>query len=198
MTKIQHLPETQIKESLDAFLMRLERIKADPFIHAKGVVLASDFIKSLEPYREEQLFSLLVKEHPEEAERLRRARVVFSDIPYYPVEMVKIVIEGVEPEELTKALMGYDAAFVDSFLELLPKKRAWMIQNDLYHRSDDPPHSQCAECRRKIVSKLESEFEKNRLNLTEYWKQLDHENGTTPSPISSSDGWMIEAPSKAS
>ncbi len=172
VTKIKHLPEAQVKESVEALLMRLERIKADPFIHAEGPTLAADFMRSLDAAREEELFQSISNEHPEEAEQLRRVRVLFTDLLYYPSEMVRKVIESLESEEIMKALVGFPSDFTENILSLLPTKRALMIQNDLYHMQEVPAASQCAEYRRKIVNKLEVEFETQRFSLQEFWKNF--------------------------
>jgi flagellar motor switch protein FliG len=173
ITKIKHLPEAIIRESVETLVMRLERIKADPSVYVDGPMLAADFMKSLSPAREEELYQTLMGTHPGEAEKLRRVRVMFQDIPYYPNEMVRKIVEGFESEEIQKALVGYDSTFVESFLSLLPTKKALMIQNDLYHMIEFPPVSQCAENRRKICSRIEQEFEAQRFSVAEFWKQFD-------------------------
>ncbi len=173
MTQVKQLPESVIKESVEGLLMQLERIKSDPSVHADGPTLAADFMRNLSPAREEELYQQLLQEHPAEAEKLRRVRVMFQDIPYYPAEAVRKVIETFESEEIMRALVGYEGEFVESFLSLLPTKKALMIQNDLYHMTDAPPISQCAECRRKISIKLEQDFEMQRFGISEYWKQFD-------------------------
>lgn len=175
IAKIKQLPEHQVTQSVQFLLSRLERIKANPSVHAEGPVLAADFMRSLDPTREETLYQMLLEQHPGEAEKLRRVRVTFSDIPYYPAEMVRKVLETLENEDLTRALVGYPADFVESFLTLLPTKKALMIQNDLFHMVDAPTHSQCAEFRRKICNKLELEFETQRFNVSEFWSQFDGE-----------------------
>lgn len=173
ITRIKQLPETEIRESVDALLLRLERIKADPSVHVDGSILAADFMRSLAPAREEELYQTLLAQHPAEAEKLRRVRVMFQDVPYYPTEMVKRVIEPLDSDEILKSLVGFDSQFSEAFLALLPTKKALMIQNDLYHMTEFPPVSQCAEARRKICGKLESEFEAQRFIVSEYWKNFD-------------------------
>lgn len=175
IAKIKQLPEAIVKESVDALLMRLERIKADPSVYVDGPTLAADFIRSLAAIREEELYQMLVETHPDEAEKIRRVRVMFQDIPYYPQDTVRSVIESYESEELLKALVGFDAEFTESFLSLLPTKKALMIQNDLYHMGEFPPASQCAEFRRKICLKLEHELESQRFSIPEYWSQFDED-----------------------
>lgn len=173
ITKIKHLPEAIIRESVETLVLRLERIKADPSVYVDGPMLAADFMKSLSPAREEELYQTLMGDHPLEAEKLRRVRVMFQDIPYYPNEMVRKIVEGFESEDIQRALVGFDSVFVESFLALLPTKKALMIQNDLYHMIEYPPVSQCAENRRKICSKIEQEFESQRFSVAEFWKQYD-------------------------
>jgi len=173
ITKIKHLPEAIIQESVENLVLRLERIKAEPSVYADGRILAADFMRSLAPAREEELFQNLMNHHPQEAEKIRHVRVMFQDIPYYPQEMVRKIVESFESEDLMKSLVGYDSAFVDAFLALLPSKKALMIQNDLYHMIEFPPASQCAENRRKICSKIEQEFESQRFSVAEFWKQFD-------------------------
>ncbi|MBS1959198.1 MAG: hypothetical protein JST80_07005 [Bdellovibrionales bacterium] len=180
ITKIKQLPETEIRESVDALLMRLERIKADPSVHVDGSILAADFMRSLPAAREEELYQILLGQHPSEAEKLRRVRVMFQDVPYYPGEMVRKVIEGLESDEIQKSLVGYDSTFTEAFLAMLPTKKALMIQNDLYHMTEFPPISQCAEARRKICSKLETEFEAQRFSVAEYWRNFDQPGEPEP------------------
>jgi flagellar motor switch protein FliG len=173
ITTIKHLPEAIIRESVENLVLRLERIKADPSVYVDGPLLAADFMKSLAPAREEELYQTLMASHPNEAEKLRRVRVMFQDIPYYPNDLVRKVIEGFESEDIQKALIGYDSTFVETFLALLPTKKALMIQNDLYHMIEYPPASQCAENRRKISSRVEQEFDLQRFSVAEFWKQFD-------------------------
>src|SRR5690606_3490542 len=63
ITRIKQLPETEIRESVDALLLRLERIKADPSVHVDGAILAADFMRSLPPAREEELYQTLLANH---------------------------------------------------------------------------------------------------------------------------------------
>jgi flagellar motor switch protein FliG len=172
LTKIKQLPETEIQVSADALLFRLDKIKEDPSVYADGPMLAADFLRSLPAAREEELVQYLLNDHPSEGEKLRKVRVMFQDVPTYPHELVKKVIEAFESEDLQRALVGYDPAFVETFLSLLPTKKALMIQNDLFHMTEFPPISQCAESRRKICQKIESEFELQRFSLEEHWKNL--------------------------
>lgn len=178
ITKIKHLSESQVHQSVQRFLMHLEHIKAHPTIHAEGTILAADFMRNLDPAREETLYQMLLAEHPFEAERLRRVQVTFSDIPYYPADLVRGVLDTLEHDEITKSLVGFPGEFVETFLSLLPTKKALMIQNDLFHMEIIPTHSQCAEYRRKICTKLESAFEQQRFNLTEFWEQTSPEENT--------------------
>jgi flagellar motor switch protein FliG len=149
---------------------KLDRIKEDPSVYADGPSLAADFLKNLPAGREEELLTYLLTDHPEEAEKLRKVKVLFQDIPYYPEDIARKVIESTDPEDLTKALVGYDHQFAESFLALLPTKRALMIQNDLFHLAEYPPASQCAEMRRKICNALEAEFAKQKFDLSDFWK----------------------------
>jgi flagellar basal body-associated protein FliL len=170
IAKIKQLPESEIQEGVTELLMRLERIKASPSVHVDGSMLAADFMRSLPPAREEELYHTLLSEHPEEAEKLRRVRVMFQDIPYYPQETVRRVLESYESEEILKALIGFDGVFTEQFLQLFPTKKALMIQNDLYHLAEYPATSVCAEHRRRICVKLESEFELVRFSVVEFWR----------------------------
>ena len=170
LTKIKQLPESEIKDGVKNFLSRLESIKEAPSVYADGPMLAADFLRSLPAGREEELVQFLMADHPTEGEKLRKVRVLFQDVPYYPQDLTRRIIEGFEAEELLKALAGYDAGFVESFLSLLPTKKALMIQNDLFHMTDTPPTSQCAEARRKICLKVEEEFEQQRFSLADFWK----------------------------
>ena len=111
--------------------------------------------------------------------KLRRVRVMFQDIPTYPHEIVKKVIENFESEDIQRSLVGYDPTFTETFLSLLPTKKALMIQNDLFHMTEFPPISQCAESRRKICQKIESEFELQRFSLEEHWKNTNYEPAMT-------------------
>ncbi len=173
LTKIKQLPEANIKMGVADLLDRLDKIKADPSVYADGPMLASDFLRSLPASREEELVQFLMADHPTEGEKLRRVRVLFSDILQYPVDTVRKIVEETASEDIQRALVGFDPGFVDSFLELLPTKKALMIQNDLFHMSVLPPISQCADSRRKICAQIETEFERQKFNLEEYWKSLN-------------------------
>lgn len=170
LTRIKQLPEAEIRSGVNAFLARLESIKKAPSVYADGPMLAADFLRSLPAGREEELLQYLMQDHPAEGEKLRKVRVLFQDIPYYPQDMTRKIVENFEAEEIMKALAGYDPTFVEGFLSLLPTKKALMIQNDLFHMTETPPSSQCAEARRKICLKIEEEFETQRFSLSDFWK----------------------------
>lgn len=170
ITKIKHLPEAEVYNGITKLLNRLEGIKEAPSIHIDGLNLAARFIRSLEPVKEEALLKSIQAQHPEEAERLRKSQVVFMDIPDYPAEMTRKVIEGLNSDDVLKALVGYPERVIDSFLGMLPTKKALMIQNDLFHMSETPPAFQCAAARRKITELVEQEFERAKFSVTDFWK----------------------------
>jgi flagellar motor switch protein FliG len=204
LTRIKQLPEAEIRTGVDAFLMRLESIKKAPSVYADGPMLAADFLRSLPAGREEELVQFLMADHPAEGEKLRKVRVLFQDIPYYPQDMTRKIVENFEAEELLKALAGYDPGFVENFLSLLPTKKALMIQNDLFHMTETPPASQCAEARRKICLKVEEEFETQRFSLSDFWKSQEGSTvsseevtqeyeGSSPDSGSDDDGGQDQA-----
>ena len=173
LTRIKQLPESEIRTGVDAFLSRLETIKKAPSVYADGPMLAADFLRSLPAGREEELLQYLMSDHPAEGEKLRKVRVLFQDIPQYPQEMTRKIVETFEAEDILKALAGYDPNFVENFLSLLPTKKALMIQNDLFHMTEFPPASQDAEARRRICLKIEEEFEIQRFSLGDFWKSQE-------------------------
>jgi flagellar motor switch protein FliG len=177
LTRIKQLPESEIRTGVDAFLNRLEAIKKAPSVYADGPMLAADFLRSLPAGREEELLQYLMSDHPAEGEKLRKVRVLFQDIPQYPQEMTRKIVEAFEAEDILKALAGYDPNFVENFLSLLPTKKALMIQNDLFHMTEFPPTSQCAEARRKICLRIEEEFESQRFSLGDFWKSQEASRG---------------------
>jgi flagellar motor switch protein FliG len=177
LTRIKQLPESEIRTGVTAFLSRLEAIKKAPSVYADGPMLAADFLRSLPAGREEELLQYLMSDHPAEGEKLRKVRVLFQDIPQYPQEMTRKIVEAFEAEDLLKALAGYDPTFVENFLSLLPTKKALMIQNDLFHMTEFPPASQCAESRRRICLKIEEEFEAQRFSLGDFWKSQEAQQG---------------------
>ena len=91
--------------------------------------------------------------------------------------MTRKIVEAFEAEDILKALAGYDPNFVENFLSLLPTKKALMIQNDLFHMTEFPPTSQCAEARRKICLRIEEEFESQRFSLGDFWKSQEASRG---------------------
>jgi flagellar motor switch protein FliG len=177
LTRIKQLPETEVKSGVLSYLASLERIKKDPSVFADGPMLAADFLRSLPAGREEELIQYLFDYHPSEAERLRRVRVMFQDIPYYPAELTRKVIENLESEQILRALTGYDRNFTSEFLQLLPSKKGMMIQNDLLHGEQNLPQSQCAESRREICAAIERQFESQKFRVSDYWKDQDQGGG---------------------
>ena len=145
---------------------------SDPSLIADGPTLAAEFLRSLPAAREEELVQYLLNDHPAEGEKLRKVCVIFQDMPTYPHEILKKVIVNFESEDIQRSLVGYDPGFVETFLSLLPIKKALMIQNDLFNMTEFPPVSQCAESRRKICQKIESEFEIRRFSLEEHRKNV--------------------------
>ena len=177
LTRIKQLPETEVKSGVLSYLASLERIKKDPSVFADGRMLAADFLRSLPAGREEELIQYLFEQHPSEAEKLRRVRVMFQDIPYYPAELTRKIIENLEADLIHRALTGYDRNFTDEFLQLLPSKKGLMIQNDLLHGDGNLPQSQCAESRREICALIERHFEAQKFRVADYWKDQDQANG---------------------
>jgi flagellar basal body-associated protein FliL len=177
ITKIRHLPESEVNQGVANLLAKLDGIKKAPSIHVNGFDIASKFIRSLDPVKEEEMYKSMQNQHPKVAKLLRRTQVIFEDIATYPPDLVGKVIEGLESDDILKALCGMDSELVDSFLGLLPTKKALIIQNDLFHLVDVPPVYQCAAARRKIVEKVEQEFERIKFSVAEFWNNLIGDNG---------------------
>jgi flagellar motor switch protein FliG len=169
ISKIRNLPEAEVNESVRKLVTRLEAIKKAPSIHIDGLGIAARFIRSLDPLKEEELYRSIREKHPEQSEQLRRAQVMFDDVPYYPQEQIRKIVGGLDAQEVVSALAGYPSEFVEAFLAMMPTKKALMIQNDLFHMSEAPPQYQGAVARRNITVKIEEEFEKTRFDIAAYW-----------------------------
>ena len=197
ISKIRNLPEAEVKESVRNLVSRLETIKKAPSIHIDGLGIAARFIRSLDPVKEEELYRSIREKHPEQTEQLRRAQVMFDDVPYYPQEQIRKVIGGLDAQDVVNALAGYPSEFVEAFLAMMPTKKALMIQNDLFHMSDSPPVYQGAVARRNITVKIEEEFEKTHFDIAAYWDSvspIDVEREPTQlieESVESSEGQVI-------
>lgn len=173
ISKIRNLPEAEVNESVRKLVSRLEAIKKDPSIHIDGLGIAARFIRSLDPLKEEELYRSIREKHPEQSEQLRRAQVMFDDVPYYPQEQIRKVIGNLDAQSVVSALAGYPGEFVEAFLAMMPTKKALMIQNDLFHMTEAPPPYQGAVARRSITVKVEEEFEKTRFDIAAYWDSFN-------------------------
>jgi|GEM_PF-6095786 len=68
--------------------------------------LAAEFLSKLPASREEEVLDFLSKHHPEEFQKIRRVRVVFSDIPSYPRDVLEGAFAGVDSLVLQKMISG--------------------------------------------------------------------------------------------
>ncbi len=170
MTKIKQLPEKEVSASVGGLLAKLEHVKRDPSVYASGPHIAVSFLRSLDPLREEELVQKLWAQHPTEAESLRRATVMFFDIPKYPKELTESALDNIENDDWIKMLTGFPADIREDFLNLLPTKRSAMLQGDLLGAEGRPFTAQGAIMRRKLVKTLESVFNANQFKLEDFWK----------------------------
>jgi flagellar motor switch protein FliG len=200
ISKIRNLPEAEVTESVNKLLSRMESIRKAPSIHIDGLGIAARFIRSLDPLKEEELYRSIQEKHPEQSEQLRRAQVMFDDVPYYPQEMVRKIVANLDAQDVVSALAGYPSEFVEAFVSMMPTKKAMMIQNDLVHMSDLPAPYQGALARRNIALKLEEEFEKSRFDIAQYWDMQSQsmvqaeEESVASEPVASESSDITEEP----
>jgi flagellar motor switch protein FliG len=176
ITKIDHLSESEIKEGLDSLFMRLERVKADPFVHAQGDRIAAEFLRNLDPAHEEVLYSKLCMDHPEEAEQLRRIRAMFPDLLHYPADIIRYAVADISDHDLVRAIAGLPSEFIDSLFVHVQQKRATALENIIDHLTNLPSLPQAADARRRICIRLEQEFEKQNFSLKQFWDSYEETN----------------------
>lgn len=173
ITKIDHLSESEIKEGLDSLYMRLERVKADPFVHAQGDRIAAEFLRNLDPAHEEAIYSKLCMDHPEEAEQLRRIRAMFPDLLHYPSDIIRFALADISDHDLVRAIAGFPGEFIDSLFIHIPPKRSTTLEYIIDHLTHLPSLPQAADARRRICIRLEQEFEKQNFSLNQFWDSYE-------------------------
>lgn len=159
-------PEWPARDAITAFLSLLtfitgiafllegggaENRKIDPFgDDALGSgTFAAEFLKSLDPTREEELLQYLRNHQPEAVESIRTHRVIFSDLPRHSPAAVRAALSDCSSEDRARALSGLDGDFLE-FIREMTETPAESPENPI---ANGPPP---ADSRRKIVDGVEA------------------------------------------
>ncbi|RYZ64815.1 MAG: hypothetical protein EOP09_15330 [Proteobacteria bacterium] len=96
-----------------------------------GSSLAAELLRSLSPEKELQLFEKLRFENPADAERVRRAYLLYPDMSFVPGEIIAEMGAMLDVSVFAHALRGGYPEAAQHILKCLPPKRSKMVERDL-------------------------------------------------------------------
>lgn len=181
VARLESLPDSIVKTLVAGLQEKLVRLRASPIHRAEGPAVAARILRSFPALREEELFHQLVSNSPHEAAKIRRSIVLFTDLPYYPKEILVSCLNLLEVEDLVKALKGVPDEISQPVLGLLPPRRAQMIERDLTNSSLVVFPRDSAEARRQICIKVESLLRSRGMSPEDIWEEIERggNNGAT-------------------
>ncbi|RME18448.1 MAG: hypothetical protein D6797_00415 [Bdellovibrio sp.] len=172
-SRLRSLPEKVVNSLASSLLSRLKQESTNKELRPDGPSVAANLMKALSPEKEFEIFDHLLKNNPEEAERLRRIRVQFVDIVRYPEEIVSEALEAFDADFLVKVLKGADEEARSIYLSLLPPKKARIVESDLSSSVIHFTPREIAESKRRFVNEVEQVLKRKKISLQEIWKQID-------------------------
>ncbi len=179
MSRLQSLPDAVIKTLSQNLQTKLLHFRSEPTTAINGAAIAGRTLRAMTPEREHEILRQMQDTNPEEANKIRKLFLQFSDLTQFPKDAVALALGEVEIQDLVRALKDQGAAFTEPILKLLPPKKAIMVQRDLESpalRSKGP--EQWA-ARRMIVLKVEAFFNSQGLSIKNIWDQIEIENSNT-------------------
>jgi flagellar motor switch protein FliG len=179
MSRLQSLPDAVIKKLSQNLQTKLIHFRTEPTTAINGTAIAGRTLRAMSPEREYEIFRQMQDTSPEEANKISKMFLQFSDLPKFPKDAVALALGEVEIQDLVKALKDQSANFTESILKLLPPKRALMVQRDLESPALKPKGPEQWAARRMIVLKIESFFNSQGLSIKNIWDQIESENSNT-------------------
>lgn len=177
VARLESLPDSVVKTLVAGLQDKLVRLRASPIHRAEGPAIAARILRSFPAQREEELFHQLVSNNPHEAAKIRRSIVLFTDLPYYPKDILVSCLNLLEVEDLVKALKGVPNEVSQAVLSLLPPRRAQIIDRDLSNASLVVFPRDAADARRQICLKIETLLRARGMSPEEVWDDIERQSG---------------------
>lgn len=173
ISKLQALPETVVSAMVGKLKDRWRKMKEAPSVFGDGPALAAKILRSYTPEKEIELYARMKTSDPVSADRVRRMIVLFDDLHMYPGEVVATALSFHDVDQLAKAFFNMDLNARGELLNLIPAKRAGMIERDLDSGSFYSSLAETATLRRAICLKVEELLRERNQTLEQVWNEID-------------------------
>lgn len=171
--RLNGLPESAIRASVRSLSEKLKTVKENRQIKTNGPEMAANFMRSMDPQREIELFDRMLSEFPEEADKIRRVRVQFVDILKYPESVLRQALEKLDVDLMVNSLTGAGEDMRDHILGLMPPKKVRMILGDLELKNVARSPKEVARARRQICQEVELALKEQNLDLPTIWSEIE-------------------------
>ncbi len=173
IARLETLPDSTVQVLAGNLQKKLEIFKKSPTYELNSIEVAARLLRSYSPEKESEVYRKMLQENPEQADRIRRLNVQFTDLLLYPTEMTSVALNYFEVDDLVKAFKNLPAEFCENLLALMPPKRANMIRTDLQSPAVVPTPVEVARLRRSLVLKVEEMIRSQGLTMAEVWEQIE-------------------------
>ena len=194
---LQALPlELQAKVAIETAMIRQlsreqvmaidEQIKEKVNFVLGGVGHLLQMIEDSDEATRQNLLEFLKNERPAVFERIRKALVLFEDIPGFQDRDVQTIIRALKTENMARALSGAAPEVVDKFLANMSTGAASLLKEEMEYTHDMTP-AQIDEERHKIMSIVKMLENEGKVHVREKLDDfalegLEDATGLTPRP----------------
>ncbi len=99
-----------------------------------GFAEARKLLEGMSPQEQSKILETIANNDPELADKLQKAMVTFEDLKYLTPEMMRVLLQGVTPEDLGLALKVASKELVEHMLNLVSKNNEKDIKDVLNGR----------------------------------------------------------------
>lgn len=176
ISKLESFSDAQVKNIVDKMTSRLKTITENPEKEADGIHVAAQLLRSLPAEKEYQFFEKIASENPEEALKIRKTILMFSDISQIPSEIVNEALSLMElPVIVTALRKNHFPATTEHVLKALPPKKSYMIQRDL-ELSVLTSDKQIGISQREMINSIMAVLKSKNIELLQLFTNLDSKN----------------------
>jgi flagellar motor switch protein FliG len=119
------------REIIEAVEKLLEGLAETEYVSTDGVQKAAGILNMIDKASKEQIMSLLEKDNPELAEKLKHSLIAFEDVVYLDDPSLQRVMREIDQQDLSKALKGVNAVVQNKFFQNMSKRAAAMLKEDM-------------------------------------------------------------------
>lgn len=131
LSKLKEIPYESVRFVAEGLRSRLKAMQENPSVVFDGQRYLVELLNKLDVEAEQRFLEKLRVDEPEDAEALRRTRMMFEDLTFIPQEVIGEAVGGLDLTVVTQSLFGADENIRAHVLASLPQKRAKMIEKDL-------------------------------------------------------------------